>query len=201
MKMLFETELHDMRMRFDQTIIRYKGKPIFVNSVSATPKQYVSRLNFTVLENGIEGTILTTNKQLDINPLPLGYLNQWGMASYCARIPARMYKQGLHRDNLLVLCDDERPRRDNDVYGTPGFKAMCLGDYPSFKFVLKRVFKDNVNSCAFSRVFALNNKCGLFFKGDNMIGTWMKRKKCLNLNPKFFFLKELLQEDSHAEII
>lgn len=105
---------------------------------------------FTYLTNGRKSEIPDIRKVEDLNiePVPLGYINLRSKAVYLRRIPRRRWKQGLSSESL-----DKR-------IGTTAIcsrsMANCItGRYPSLEKALSRV-KEGLLSSAFDRDWAIS---------------------------------------------
>lgn len=103
--------------------------------------------------------------ELDITPVPLGYINMGGKATtYMARRPMRKdWRQGLRAEN--AVCVD-----GNYSFGHVSHKnlAACIeGVYPNYKQVIGKIVRNpepNGHSMAFSREFAIDVEHHLWYK-------------------------------------
>ena len=138
---------------------------------------------------------------IDIKPIPLGYVNYQGNTYYTSRSPARRWKQGLSEDSFNVT----QVKRDGKVAKARGGGmitskelANCINNkYPSFKKAYKNVATGECTGLAFSRKFAVssssspNNPYVLLYRGEKV---GVVNYKGINLESKYSFLKEALLE-------
>lgn len=174
--------------RLSDTVIRYKGKTVYLS--------HKGMWNYVALDLATRGScdIDIRDKDVDISPLPLGYVNYQVNAYYVQRKPERRWKQGLsptsvvfHRKGILGGADLVISKEFSD----------CVNNiYPSVGDTVNKLVVGEAASIAFSRDFCLVcNERGrdliLEYKGVT-VGTC--NGEAFRLNIKYSYLKEALEE-------
>lgn len=165
------SEIEYAKTRLIGSLVRKGDDPIIVNNISRGSVSYTDVASW-------EDGLLCKYKELNIDPVPLGYCHVDGEAVYVRRIPARKYKQGLSDGTMTSNS------------GMPiSFQSLihCIkGIYPALKPL-------SSGSLAFSRDYARDYKDNLFYKGNWKVGhlTW---DGVHDLLPEFVFLREHLLE-------
>ena len=180
MRMYEEPDYAKSRLR--DTIVRFGNTPIIISSIGAREVQYMDMLT--------DAMGICKLKDLDINPVPLGYLNSNANgAIYMTRTPMREdWRQGLRATSMRSL-----PERYDPSFRELG--KLIVGQYPSLKEAL---FDTHPKGTAFSRSFAVF-KGGeqLFYKGKFNIGSIGGRHN-INLLPNFEWVRDELEEELAA---
>lgn len=178
---MYYDDLNYARQRLTSTFIRTKKKtPIYVSSIDLNgndPWCY-----FLDMETEIPDSINLYD--VDISPVPLGYMNYDGIATYLTRKPERCSKQGLTERTIHA------EGRANWL-GIP-FKSLAKtinNEYPSIEEALDTISKRG-RSCAWHRCFAVS-KNGLEYKGKT-VGTVSKIG--ISLDKNYHYLTEFLHE-------
>lgn len=173
--------------RLNETIIRYKDKPVLVIAVSGTDNaitiQYQDLLSDVM---GIDGI-----SKFNFDPVPLGYTNHKHYAHYLMRAPMRRdWRQGLRMLNLITPSG-ESPR----LIPFRTIAQTIIGSFPSLKTTLNTIsMKDTKTvSMAFTREFALV-KNQLEYKGMFMVGEVNLDNGNIKVNDKFGWVRESLEE-------
>lgn len=137
----------------------------------------------------------TALQNIDLSPMPLGYMNMDNKAAFLARVPARQFRQGIREGNLQIY-DGGAWRR---VMGRlpQAFINTVRGNYPTVDRCFMEIYNNGKESRAFSRKFAIKsgkNKelSPLHYRGNN-VGT-ISPDLNFKLKNKFGFLKESLVE-------
>lgn len=174
----------DNRLR--NTLISYKGYPVFVRGINGRgviDGEFIGTRQF----NGLPIHI----NDCDVTPIPLGYLNKQGRATYLERIPSRYYRQGLTRDTIYF-----KNGRRLDLFEKELAKTV-QNIYPKFEDCVELVFNNECVSWAFARKFAIgklranSKEITLAYRG-NSVGRVEDNGP--QLDKKFFFLNESLEE-------
>lgn len=137
-----------------------------------------------------ERTISVSHRELDLIPVPLGFVNARNdMVFVCRKPMRRSWRQGLARNNMMTygsLSAEEIP-----------FKLLSQpirNQYPSFEKALGLIGKKS--SVAFSREFGLSaldkGEVGIVYRKD-LVGKVEKGQAVLSRNK--FFLQEHLDDD------
>jgi len=121
-----------------------------------------SKVAYTTLADNIPD--VCDLKELDLDPVPLGYINNQKIATYWARKPMRQdWRQGLRAANVVCLSHPHAEWGGNNLKQI----AACIdGVYPTFKQCLGKVKRnpEAKGSIAFSRDFAIDGGGALMYK-------------------------------------
>ena len=201
-------DLEHARMYLKGSIIRLGTEPIYVLDVIEVKNHIgkkIQRIKYLLLSSqGKQQNINIKSKKLNLAPVPLGFMNYCHNGTYkcvyLSRIPARMWKIGLHPQNLSILpCAGNRNTDMNtsNVILSSGFRDTVMGKFPTYKQAIKTVDKGNIYSTvAFNRNFAIQKRMStvslIYYKYEAAIG------ECSLSGPKlrksFSFLQEHLDE-------
>jgi hypothetical protein len=166
--------------RLAGTIVSYNNSPVLVQE--AHGEGFIVELLDTRKRK------LVGAKDIDINPVKLGYVNTDVGASYVGRKPIRKdWRQGFRSNNSFILSDDFV-----NVDGIP-FKNLAhtiKGKFPPVKDSLDKAKAINAK-VAFDREWAVDNDNNLFYK-EEVVGKWEDER--FILNPKKMFLEQKLME-------
>lgn len=174
------------------TIARVAGKATKITGLTKTEVHH-SPLR------GTGGVEVSKIKDLDITPVPLGYINLGGRAYYICRSSVRKdWKQGLRNTTIRVLDPGARLMIDEAVLKELGNTIEDV--FPAFKDALKNVLMGRGRSIAFSRDFAIARsedeeggvKNVLRYKGAYTAGE-VSREGGINLHPNFNWLAESVE--------
>jgi len=183
--------LEDLAIFINNSIIRWEGKPIYVENVGNKKELY---FRYVEGEGFKTSCVDLGDKNLDFTPVPLGMCNFDGSAYFLSRKTNRQWCQGLNGDNLTSFEVSSR------VYSNPltllkemqSVSKTIVGEYPSIEEATH--WLDNGDkSVAFSRLFAIDKEFSLFYKKDK-VGVLDK-----NLSPIFFKSKYHLEEVFYAD--
>lgn len=140
----------DISMRLSGSLIRYKEEPFYIRDTSEDGLT----LHGFFPRTGGDKSVKLPCKDLNIRPVPLGYINGNTKCWYVTRQPTRRYKQGLESRTLNIKGPQMR-MPVSDFLTCRGFSRGVKGDYPTFDHCLKAV-KSRKISRAFSRRFCLS---------------------------------------------
>lgn len=180
--------VQDLEMRLNRSLVKYNGRPFFIEEVQPNCVllgKYLDTQRLAICE--------LPNKNLDIRPVPLGYVNLSSRAMYVSRIPRRKYKQGLNDQNILLKGYMLDGVRVTDLLRSKNL-CRCINDeYPSLSDAIKHA--EEHESCAFSRKFAVRNEeelgvLSLQYRGS-AVGIVMHGE--LQLNSSNQYLREELE--------
>jgi len=147
----------DVRMKLHGAYVTYKGTLYFAMAES---KQQPGGNNHLVhLYRPKDRSRDATSKadpfvvdyrsdDVDISSIPLGYVNHNGKAHYLERHPFRKNAQGASPSNIVNAGD-------YNVFYSDSMDVLINNNYPSFMDALSKIEEDEVESIAFSRIFAL----------------------------------------------
>lgn len=136
---------------------------------------------------------------LDLEPVPLGYVNHSTGCSFTSRIPARHWRQGL-RDGLIFV----KGRTSQRISITsPSLTSTIMNIYPSMISCFEAIINGEAIERAFSRDFALQssrgNFCHLLYQSWNVGRVdYVEGGYTTTLNDGYEYLQELYQEQSNA---
>lgn len=140
--------VQDLGMRLVESLIRYRGQPAYVTEVDGTTLVlHMTRQNEMVL-------VRLPDAQVDVRPVPLGYVNGNTKCWFVTRKPERRYKQGLTARSMSIT-GPEMSMHISRFLTCVGFAKAVLGEYPDYRNALRSV-RRRQGSKAFSRRFALS---------------------------------------------
>jgi hypothetical protein len=177
------------RTRIEGTIVRIRktNEPVHVQNVSRQ-----NGICSVSLITDADGKMFPTNlDDLNVEPVPLGYVNNGGNAFYLQRIPNRRgpNNQGLNVRN----CMSSGPLLFE--FPTKSLRQCIIGEYPKFDRAYEESNTKNKNGrykiIAFHRHWAIKNGV-LMYKNKLEVGV-VKDGKAI-LSDKFHYLKEALEE-------
>ena len=129
-------------------------------------------------------------------PIQLGYVNTADGCSYLIRRAVRMWKQGLSNDHIRAVSG----YLPDNILTSLDLRNTIEDIYPSLAEAYKTA-KDRGYGRAFHRDFALVTynypRLGIEYKGE-IIGEVTKDGD-LDIEDKYFFVKEHLEEVIHAK--
>lgn len=176
--------------RIQGTIVRVQksGEPVYVVLVTGTGHCSVTPID---KEWGGDESFVIHVDELDLRPVPLGYVNCAGEACYLMRVPLRRdWKQGLRQENCW-----SSGRRFSQI-SMKSVKNCIINRYPSFDVAIKDVnkadAKGKVKTIAWHRNWAINSNGQVMYKNHEVVGTLSDTK--VILDPCFKHLNEVLQE-------
>jgi hypothetical protein len=180
--------------RLDSTVVRINKEAVYIQFLEGW------HCNIIVLATKKNYKADIRKVPLDLNPIPLGYINRRNEAIYLTRKPLRKYKQGLSRDSLVVKAIGEAKmamRNKGDILLSPELSKCVDNIYPSLTEAFNSVEIEKAQSVAFSRVFAINRSelfqdvYELLYK-NRVIGSI--NREGIDLESRYLFLKEMLEE-------
>lgn len=179
--------------RIQGTILRVAkgGEPVYVHHVLPNGHCLVVHIDQDFNDPG--NVIQVNLDDLDLRPVPLGYVNCAGDATYLMRIPLRRdWKQGLRRENCWSSGRSLGDIPMKDV------KNCIMGRYPSFRKAVKDVrvgvSRGRKKTIAWHRHWAVNTDGSVFYKNHEPVGVVDFETGKVSLHPSYSYLKEALQE-------
>lgn len=163
-------------------VVLHRGKPILINRAGDKVGECdVMRL--------CDRRSYTVNKaQLDLTPIPLGYLQREDEALFVTRVPTRKWKIGLSTVNV-----DCRELSFDRLILSTGFTRMVQGDYPSLQECIARGY----GTYAFGINWAVRNiheELGVILYRGKKVGKCERGR--VILDRRYVFLTEDLEEVS-----
>lgn len=180
------------------SIIRLKGIPIYVGHVEGGGKRGSLRLTYNYLGDPDSSFIYLPNKDVNMNPVPLGFINLKSGTFYICRCPIRAWKIGLSANNIRIFRAVGSPNtiwnlgERQEVLMSKEMEDTILGRYPSYREAVDTSEKEG-RLVAFSRSFGcLEGKTLVYKFLEDPVGT------CNRLQPKlsegYQFLDKVLEE-------
>lgn len=140
------------------SVVRYKDDPVMVEAVHSHNDVSVYK---------VQGGMFSCRlNDLNLEPVPLGYVNHSRGSTYTLRVPARYWRQGLRDSTLHVL--GPTARRTSALSHS---MVRCIKNiYPTIRDCVETVFVGEVLERAFCREFSIYGKVGqkkqhLMYKG------------------------------------
>lgn len=188
------------RTRLEGTIVRnaIDNEPLLVHAIlndGNCKVRFLKDMEGETIFDGFWPGGYVRLSDLNLKPVPLGFVNSNGIASYLSRIPMRKdWKQGLRGAN----CGSTNLRLDR--IKAQDFRNCVLGDFPKFKTALEQVQNKPTTRAgnkviAFHRHWALascQGKIFLYYKGTSIVGTVIDGQPVLD--PSYTHLTEYLKE-------
>lgn len=162
---------NDASMYLRHTYIKYKGRLVYVQDVSAFGKSIDLRLKDVRSEKEFICNVNST--LLDFKVGHVGYINYKNGCTYFVRRPFRTCKQGL--------------RLEREVSGDAA--NSLLGKYPKFKDAYSKARSTNTK-VAFNKNFAVGYDDVLYYKG-NVVGYYAKSDGIKMLSSFKFLLPKI----------
>lgn len=178
--------LDDCQSQLGNTIVRIRKLPVRIDEI------YRGGEDGKTLMACVRSLTTGVRKQIEVNslnvkPVPLGYTNLEGTATYLMRRPLRRWKHGLDAGSLIT---DEGGRMHIDNSFDRSLARTIKGDYPTLATAIEVVRAGLLETCAFSRTFAISKR-NLIYKGA--VAGKIKAGKPI-LSDEYEFLAETLGE-------
>ena len=199
---VFWDEQH-AKLYLNNSVIRYKNLPIFIQDIQEVlGKNNKFKVIYNILGQDEAKILFLPNKNIDMNPVPLGFLNSNVTSWYISRIPVRNWKIGLNHKSFsysIALSNHQRNRKEErELFelrvDSKELKNCILGKYPSYRRSREKVDNGERICYAFSRRFAIHKK-GLIYKCFNDPVGKLYINRLPVLLDKYEFLAEILEED------
>lgn len=172
------------------TIVRHGGVPVTILEIRGR--------EVTVQHLKDERVNVVRYDELDITPVPLGYMNTREDTIFTCRRPMRNdWRQGLRSQTLVGIDGRSCPFDNISLHNT------IMGIYPTFRQAVE-YFGENLNSknpftavrvkdkTAFNRDFALKRNGNIEYKGVMIIGTVHNGRPIVN--EKCLWINETLEQ-------
>lgn len=176
----------DARMRLHNSYCQFDGVPVFVkihsDALSAEIHDLVKAEAIAVID--------PNDERLDVESLPLGYLELGSTAAFAARLPFRQQKQGISSENTRVQKEHWLIRgRNQQMFGDVRFLAaynMFTNKYRSFGEARRLIETGKIESIPFHRKLCLvgsaekrQNLLSIRYAGKTMGFLFRGRKSAL----------------------
>lgn len=187
------------------SIIRYKGVPIIVRDIFGEGKKM--RIAYSELDQYYVGAqdIALDNKDIDMNPVPLGnlsffYGDSWE-TFYASRLPVKRWKVGLALENFTLERVNGGGFAGNGaaekVFYSKNLIDCIMGNYRSIQEAMD-LLKAYPGTIPLSRNFSMSNGDKVYYKAiSGAVGSVSENGK-VKLSAGHQFLKELVQEELNA---
>ena len=140
----YNTDYGYAQAKLCDSLVRLGRIPIIVREICSE----TGHVSYTTTQGDVG---VCTVESLNLEPVPLGYVNQSRACTYTARIPARHWRQGL-RANLLHFSGRYSKRVN---LNSPNLVNTILNNYPTMSDCFEAILNEEVLEKAFSRNFAL----------------------------------------------
>lgn len=95
---MYGTDYRYAATRLNETIVRRNNQPVLVRNVSGD-----GMVDYYNILDGERGSCRL--EDLDVRPMPLGYVNKAKKAYYMTRVPKRSdWRQGVRANNVMLVC-------------------------------------------------------------------------------------------------
>ncbi len=172
--------------RLAGTIVRTKdGEPVRVKNVGYNFLTIIEPLD----DAGLKEIGLY---DLDLEPVPLGYVQHDNAFVYVCRAPMREdWRQGLRHNNMRIVAAEDAELRPRDL--SNHYLRLCIrGEYADFDDCIKQI-KLGRDTVAFHREWAITAYETLLHKGFEVGEFYLDRREC-TLYEDYSFLSEALEE-------
>lgn len=141
----FLGQVHYARQALANCLIRIGDSPAWIGEIG---DGYSCEIYYPM--NGKTSIIpdLREVKDLNMAPVPLGYVNNVKSCQYIKRVPRRRWKQGLNPQSVDVIISEEGLK-------SKAFGNTILGRFPSAEKASELIISRKKRSVAFSREWAL----------------------------------------------
>jgi hypothetical protein len=171
----------DVEMRLHETVVRFMDYPVrvvstrdgeccvqFIGQREDVPKHILEKT-----KENMTFFVHSSDEDLDVTSIPLGYVNLTNQTYYLCRKPMRRQKQGVHPDNLTFLdADKDRARKrysTRDVLFSKGLVQCVSNRYPTVIECLEKFrIEGELESIAFNRKMCLERS------EDDLGMIWLK---------------------------
>ena len=180
--------------RISGSVVRHNDVPVYVEHISGGGMAHIRKLASD------KGFHEVDYEELDMTPVPLGFVNTIYGVSFARRVPKRRdWRQGLRDIILMVECVLGAPTRIRST--SAELLNTILNIYPSASACVEAIECGEAVGMAFSRVFCVGNKekegYALHYRIGHHVG-WISIGPDGNINtklkPEYDYLKEFLQE-------
>lgn len=190
--------LNDASMRVKNSVIKYKGSPVYINDVFEKDEHILYAAYTDLISRAERKKVLLNSKHFDWKAFSLGYVNSINLgAIYVERRAVRKYKAGLSQGNVSILGPNGEGFENvpDDLLYSRSLGDTIQGTYPTIAVALKRVQGKKSKCVAFDRRFAFyRDEMGLIkllFK-NKPIGWLNEDKGIIRLGDAFGHMREEL---------
>lgn len=183
------------QLRLGNTIIRLKGLPIFVGEIRG---DYSTVIQYLGSGKQSEVDDIRKLEDIDLTPVPLGFVQIGERAYYMMRKPSRRTKQGLSEESLFIHEFGGRSSIRQDAAYRKAVSNTILGEYPSLKASFK-MLGNQFSSVPIHRNWALRSSSSglkkLLYKYSGVVGHWDDVLGKMVLSTDFEYLREVLDQE------
>lgn len=182
----------DARMMFQNSLVDFKGLLVYITSITED--------GFTCFNLETQQTENHKSKYDDLKAPQsrLGYVNFGNVCGFVSRVPARVYKVGLARDNIrssfegLPVPNAERKFLQELIMSltSPAFVKTFKNEYYSLSEVIEMLDK-GASAVAFDRQFALTQENILVYKG-RIVASFDRKEKTFEFDDRERYLESIL---------
>lgn len=159
--------------RLLNTWVRFKGKPVLVESVYRDDES--GKIMLAIKDFAADKRHKVDIVDLDLSSMPLGFVNFRGSSIFLYRMPMRNdWRQGIRSSNTGAKSPSGMMGGMNRsrVFASKQFSNSVLGVYPSMEECVEDVVNDEWMSKSFSKHFSVvkqDDRPWLVYKGDKTI--------------------------------
>lgn len=157
----------DLRQMYENSLVIYKNKPVFIKKVENT-------FTFHVFDLTIQRNVVVKIEEYDEFKAPgrhLGFVNAGQYVVYISRKPVRRYRVGLSADSFVATA----PEGHTGILGhhllsavyqmtAPELADTVFGRYPTITECFQGVRNGVYTIVAFDRQFAMDKKGNIYYK-------------------------------------
>lgn len=147
---------NDVHMRLNGCLVRYKDIPYYC--VSSQDNDGMHVLLYSLGKMTPKHSVHSSDVELDVSSVPLGYVNYSDEAYFMQRIPMRRQRQGVSSGNTNVCKvggDYNVSVPTSQIIKSKGMHDSIRGIFPSYQEALKRLRSQEQESVAISRKLAM----------------------------------------------
>jgi hypothetical protein len=137
-------------------------------------------IDYYCLREAIEKTCYL--KELDLSPIPLGFVNTPSAVVNMYRLPSRLQKVGLCEDNTVCHINNQQRTTLTRTFN------HARNDYPSFE----EACKTEASGIAFNRKYAIIDSQLFHSRLNDPIGTI--KNSAIQLHKNYIYLSDELRE-------
>jgi hypothetical protein len=165
--------LRDLSLKLNDTICRYKNKPVYIKVADGTLCLY----ELTSAGQKWFKVIKSDDPDLDISSIPLGYIQYNHRVYYLTRIPMRKTKQGLSAGTLRITSlksTSNSKGLSSALIWSQAFVDMVLDQYPSLQDSMKLLRKHYSLDTKFCGEVALSRDIAISINEMGIIEVYYK---------------------------
>lgn len=144
----------DAHLRLDQTIVMYRGVPMWCQVSNNFPVNHVHVSHLTNIQAGLQEVDITSD-EFHANIPELGYINLNTNCDYLSRLPERRQRQGLCVDTVQAFRGVASVRH---MFFSQSMVNLLTNTYPTLDECIRRINIQEWDSCAFHKYVAVTRR-------------------------------------------